>query len=262
MSVILRPGAPADAEACGAIAFEAFRSICAEHNFPLDFPSVAAATDLVTMKLSNPRIYSVVAESDGKVIGSNFLDERNQIAGIGPVSVDPAAQNQGVGQQLMLSTLDRASERGFPGVRLVQAAYHNRSLCLYAKLGFEVRETVSKFDGVPLGVSSPGYHVRKALRADLACCNALCRAVHGHDRAGELVDAVSAGTARVVEHLGTIIGYCTNIAFFGHAIGENNYALKALIGAATGFAGGGFLVPTRNSDLFRWCLQQRLRLIH
>jgi hypothetical protein len=35
-----------------------------------------------------------------------------------------------------------------------------------------------------------------------------------------------------------------------------------LIGAASAFPGGGFLVPTRNGELFRWCLQKGLRLVH
>ncbi|MGA8551181.1 MAG: GNAT family N-acetyltransferase, partial [Stellaceae bacterium] len=41
-----------------------------------------------------------------------------------------------------------------------------------------------------------------------------------------------------------------------------NQGLQALIGAATGFDGGGFLLPTRNSELFRWCLEHGLRLVH
>jgi len=81
-------------------------------------------------------------------------------------------------------------------------------------------------------------------------------------RGGELDDAIKAGTARVVEHLGKITGYATDVVFFAHAVAETNQGLKALIGAAPGFPGGGFLLPTRNGDLFRWCLENRLRLVH
>ena len=41
---------------------------------------------------------------------------------------------------------------------------------------------------------------------------------------------------------------------------ETNEDLKALIGAAPAFGGPGFLVPTRNGDLLRWCLEQGLRI--
>ena len=134
MSVILRQGTPADAAACGAICFEAFRSIASEHNFPWDFPSTEIATGLMKMLLAHPGVYGVVAERDGKVAGSCFLDERGPIAGIGPITVDPAAQNQSIGRRLMIDVIERCTRRGVAGVRLLQSAYHNRSLCLYTKL--------------------------------------------------------------------------------------------------------------------------------
>ena len=66
------------------------------------------------------------------------MDERSAIAGIGPITIAPSVQNGGVGRLLMMAVMNRAAERHLPvGVRLVQATFHNRSLSLYAKLGFE-----------------------------------------------------------------------------------------------------------------------------
>jgi len=263
MNMKLRSGTREDAIVCGVIDFEAFKSISSEHNFPWDFPSVEIATGVVTMMLSNPGFYSVVSEIDGKIVGSNFLDERNPIAGIGPITVDPAVQNQTVGRQLMLAVMERAVKRKFAGVRLVQAAYHNRSLCLYTKLGFETREPLSKMDGAPIGRRISGYDVRPATESDLSACGSLCLLVHGHDRGGELRDAIKQGTAKVVEHLGRITGYATDIAFFAHAVGETNQDIIALIASASDFSSkGGILVPTRNGELLRWCLNNGLRLVH
>jgi GNAT superfamily N-acetyltransferase len=84
---------------------------------------------------SHPGFYAVVAERDGKIEGSNCLDERSLIAGVGPITIEPRGQNRGVGHVLMQAVLDRAAQQNFAGVRLVQAAFHNRSLSLYAKLG-------------------------------------------------------------------------------------------------------------------------------
>jgi len=262
MRVILRPGTPEDAQACGVICFEAFKSIAAEHNFPWPFPSAEVATGLMMRALAHPQVYSVVAERDGKVLGSNFLDERSPIAGVGPITVDPAVQNQTIGRQLMFDVLERGAQRSVAGVRLVQSAYNNRSLCLYTKLGFETRELMSRLNGEPLGIRFVGEEVRPAVKADISVCNALCQRVHGHHRGGELDDAVDQGSARVVEHLGEITAYATDLSFTGHAVAESNQSLKALIGAASGFLRGGFLVPTRNGELFRWCLQHGLRLEH
>jgi predicted N-acetyltransferase YhbS len=261
MTLRLRRGTVADAKECGRIRYEAFKSIAEQHNFPPDFPSVEVATELVTMLLSHPRFYSVVAELDGRTVGCNFLDERSAVAGIGPVSVDPPFMNGAIGRELMESVMDRAAERHFPGVRLLQIAWHYRSLALYAKLGFEIRETVSGLQGPPLGLRIPGYEVRTAREADLPVCHQLCSRVHGHDRAGELADAVRDGTANVVERLGRITGYSTAIGWFHHAIGETNDDLKALIGAAPAFLGPGLLLPARNGELFRWCLANNLRVV-
>ena len=259
--VALRAGLPQDAAAAGAICYEAFKSIAGRHAFPADFPTTDAATGLVASLLANPGVYAVVAELDGRVVGSNFLFENGPIAGIGPITIDPDAQNVGIGRSLMLDVLERARQRRFAGVRLVQAAYHSRSLSLYLKLGFDPREPLSTMQGAPLKIRLPSYDVRAALASDREACNRLCRRVHGHDRAGDLADAIAGGTATVVEREGRITGYATVVGFFGHSVGETNGDLKALIAAADAFAGPGFLLPTRNAELMRWCLDQGLRVV-
>ena len=110
------------------------------------------------------------------------------------------------------------------------------------------------------GTIEPGDFVLP--ESDLEACNRLCRQIHGHDREGELRDAIKQGTAKVVEHLGRITGYATDIGIFAHAVGETNQDIKALIAGAPEIGGGGLLLPTRNGELFRWCLQNGLRLVH
>ena len=261
MKLNMRRATLEDAAVLGQINYDAFKAIGDAHNFPPDFSSVKEAVGAVTSLTSNPGVYSVVAELDGRIAGSNFMDERNPIAGIGPISVDPSMQNQSIGRHLMENVLERVRARDFAGVRLVQTAYHNRSLCLYTGLGFETREPLSVMQGKPLNLKIPGYEVRRAKEGDLEACNALCIRVHGHHRGGELREAIHDGSATVVERLGRITGYATVIAFFGHAVGESNDDLRALIGAAPALLGPGILVPTRNGDLFRWCLSNGLRLV-
>jgi GNAT superfamily N-acetyltransferase len=260
MNVKLRSGTPADAEVCGRICYDAFKAISEAHGFAPDFPAPELAIGVLTSMLANPMFYSVVAEIDGRIVGSNFLDERNPIAGVGPITVDPTVQNRTIGRRLMDAVHERAAEKNFEGVRLIQAGFHTRSLSLYAKLGYDVREHLACVQGKPFGVFIEGHVVRPATEADIENCNQLCREVHGHDRSGELRDSVTKGSAMVVEHDGRISGYATIVGFFGHAVGETNKDLKALIGAAREFAGPGFLLPTRNGELFRWCLSNGLRV--
>lgn len=260
MNVTVREAVDDDWVEAGRICYEAFATLADRHGFPHDFPTVEAASGPIRWLINHPHVYGVVAEGDGRILGSSFLDERSTISAIGPVSVDPTAQNHNVGRVLMAAMLDRAAEQKAPGVRLVQISYHNRSLSLYAKLGFDVREALGAMYGPPLGLTMAGYDVRPATIDDEAACNALCVRVHGHVRHGEVREAIEAGDARVVEHLGRITGYTTGINYFAHSVAETNDDLRALIGAATDFGTPGFLVPLRNTELFRWCLAHGLRV--
>lgn len=211
---------------------------------------------------SHPSFYCIVAEEGNQIVGSNCLDERSIIAGVGPITVAPGVQNRRIGRMLMNAVLERARERGFPGVRLLQAAFHNRSLSLYTNLGFDAREPISIVQGPPINKSIAGAEVRPAQGADLQAASELCARVHGHNRNLELRDGIRAGSARVVTRNGELTGYASALAFFGHAVGESNVELQALIASAESLGGPGILVPTRNTRLLRWCLEQGLRVVY
>ncbi|HEX4166295.1 MAG TPA: GNAT family N-acetyltransferase [Bryobacteraceae bacterium] len=250
-----------DAAICGPICYEAFAAIDRQHNFPPDLPSPEVGTHLLSIMFSHPKMYCIVAEAEGRIVGSNCLDERSIIAGVGPVTVDPRIQNRRIGRALMEAVLDRARQRQFAGVRLVQAAFHNRSMSLYTKLGFVAREPLSIMQGPAIMETLEGTEVRPAQEADVEAASVLCERVHGHNRA-ELRDGIRAGSARAVIRTGALTGYASSLAFFGHAVGETNEDLQALIATAESFGGPGILVPTRNPQLLRWCLEKSLRIVY
>ena len=269
----MRPGKIEDADKVGKIIFEAFSAVANKHSFPPDFPSVDVARGLASSLLSNPRFYSIVAEDNtsnggedkNSIVGSNFLDERsNIVAGVGPLTIDPKYQNKGTGRQLMINVLERAKNKNFPAIRLLQASYHSRSLALYTTLGFEVREPISNMQGKPIQEAIPGRSVRAATESDTESCNTICKTVHGHDRNGELQDSIKQGSAKVVLHENKITGYTCGLTFFNHSVGLTNDDLKALISSATNddsYGGPGILIPSRNAQLFRWCLNNGLRIV-
>jgi predicted N-acetyltransferase YhbS len=257
----IRQATAADAAECGRICFEAFNAISGRHGFPCDIPSVEAATGVLAMLFGHPECYCIVAEHGGRIVGSNCMDERSAVFGVGPITVDPSSQNKGVGRYLMEAAMERASERGAAGVRLVQATFHMRSLALYASLGFEVRELLCCMQGRTLQHDVPECEVRAATAEDLEACNALAMRMHGFHRGRELEDALGQGSARVVERGGRITGYASSLAFFGHAAAATNLDMMALIASAEGFGGPGILVPARDSVLFEWCLAAGLRVV-
>jgi GNAT superfamily N-acetyltransferase len=259
--VTVRDAVPADAERCGEIFYHAFASIAERHNFPVEPGSPEFTQFKSAQMLTHDGFSAFVAERDAQIIGCAFADERGSIVGVGPVAVDPLNQDSGVGRRLTSAVLERERARGVAGVRLVQTAYHYRSLSLYAKLGFVVRETLSVVQGRPPALSLAGRGVRPARPEDLDACADVCRRVHGHERTAELADAVAAGTAAVVERPDRISGYASGFGYGWHAVAETNEDLIALLGSADGFIGLGILVPSRNGELLRWCLDNGLRIV-
>ena len=260
--VTLRAVEAEDASACAQILFDAFGGIHDQHRFPRDFPALEAASGLMAMWIPHPSVWGVAAELDSRVVGSNFLDERSPIRGVGPITVDPNSQSAGVGRRLMEAVIERGE--GAPGIRLLQDAFNMRSLSLYESLGFDVKEPVAVISGAPRSGPVEGVEVRPMDEGDLDECEALCRKVHGFERTGELGDAIQALAPFVAVHDGRIAAYASSVTFWpmNHGVAESEEDMTALLrGAAAQVEEPlGFLVPLR-TDLFRWCLGEGLRLV-
>jgi predicted N-acetyltransferase YhbS len=264
-SVHVRPIGSADVEAAARVAFEAFAAIADQHHFPRDFPTVDSSRSLISAFTAHPSIWGVVAEHDGHIVGSNFLDERGPIRGVGPITVAPDAQAAGIGRILMQAVIERAA--GAPSVRLLQDSFNTGSLALYASLGFEVAEQVVLLAGTPSGSFEPAGRVRPLAPADLDACEALCVAVHGFERTAELRDALETPGLTPVVGIrgGRLVAYATTFADFGtaYAVAESDDDLFELIAGATSAGGppASFLLPLHQHALLRRCLTAGLRVV-
>jgi GNAT superfamily N-acetyltransferase len=263
--VQIRGATTADAEVCGRILYEAFHGIATERGFPDDFPTAEFATMVFTWMAESPAHYGVVAERDGQIVGSNFLDERDDIRGVGPISVDPAVQGSGAGRMLMEAVIERG--RGARGIRLLQDAFNPVSMSLYAGLGFDIKEPVVRIMGEPRSDTPADVEVRPLEHADLEACGELCRSVHGIERTGELATGIE-GPILIPVGLfrdGRLTAYATTTVIWpqGHGVAETEEGLRALLlgGAAAAGAPLDFLLPTRSAELFRWALSEGLRVV-
>jgi len=265
MRIRIRPARQADIPDCGRILFTAFKNVADRHGFPPDFSSPEAALGVARVLVASRRFYGVVAEaeSDGHILGSNFLSERDPIRSVGLLSVDPQAHGQGIGRQLMEAVLARASAA--PSVRLVQDAFNAVSLALYASLGFDVKEPLALVAGKPKTPPPRGVDVRPLRHRDLEACSALCERVHGFPRASEMRDAVDHFSPMVAIRHGRICAYATTLTQWqvAHAVAETEEDLQGLILAAGATTAEplSFLVPTRRATFFRWCLREGFRIV-
>jgi GNAT superfamily N-acetyltransferase len=268
-SLTVRRIRESDVLECGRIGFAAHKSLSDRYGYPPEQPSVDFSIGLIRMKLNDPNAWGAVAESgrDHRVAGSVFLNTfpNCPVAVIGPLTVSPSSEG-GVGRGLLLAALEEANGRGFEQVRLVQSPSHPRSLALYSKLGFDLREPLALVGGAPIAArsgdgNSDPRSVRLAGRDDLASCDRLCARIHGFERQFELSQAIRQRVATVVERRGRIVGYAAGVGFIGHAVAETTEDLEALVGSATSFQGPGFFVPLRNGKLLRWLLGAGLKVV-
>jgi predicted N-acetyltransferase YhbS len=261
----VRPIEPSDAGEGSRILYEAFREIHDYHRFPGAYPTLEVAAHFADQFIDHPSIWGVVAVSDGRIMGSSFIDERGPIRGIGPVSVDPQTQDRGVGRRLMEAMLERSS--GARGVRLSQDSFNRSSLALYASLGFEVREPAVLVGGRPGSAPRSGFDIRPLEENDIEECERLCLSVHGFERTDELRDALRTPvfSPLVVVRDGRIAAYATTLSYFpaAHSVAASEDDMRALIlgSAAIDAQPASFLLPTRQNGLFRWCLSEGLRIV-
>ena len=254
-----------DHEAVARVMYEAFAGIHDRHRFPRDFPTLDVARELVAAVSTHPSIWGVVAEADGRVVGSNFLDERGPVRGVGPITVDPDAQAAGAGRLLMEAVIERGARAD--GIRLLQDSFNTASLALYSSLGFRAEEPVALVAGTPSGAPRRGVEVRPLVEDDIPACEELCVSVHGFERTRELRDAlaVPAFNPYVALRAGRIVAYATTLDEFGaaYAVAESEENMAALIAGAVVPDGpaASFLLPLHQHDLLRWCLAAGLRIV-
>lgn len=260
----LRKPTAEDIKESGKIIYEAFRSIGEKHNFPLDFPTEESGYGMAEIVINDPKVYGVIAEKDGRIVGSNFLWEHDSIVGVGPITIVPDLQSNGVGKRLMQDVIERGQSA--PGIRLVQDAFNSASMSLYASLGFNVVEPLVLIEGnLREFESANDAEVRPFEEKDLEECADLCRKIHGFDRKNELRQISKNFKSFVAVRDGRIAAYASNPGMWqlNHAVAETTDDMKTLLSGAANLSGAklSFLLPTRQSELFRWCLKNGLRVV-
>lgn len=263
MNLVIRRATSADIDVCSRINYEAFKGIAERHQFPnTDFPTLDFSTEIIDLLINSPSFFDVVAESDGAVVGCGFMDERNPIRGIGPVSVDRTFQGKGTGRQIMKALLEQGKE--VAGIRLVQESFNVASLALYISLGFEVKEPFVLMEGKLRSQPLSEFEVRPLTNEDVGECASLCEKLYGCDRTNDFEYALNFFSPFVACKQGRIVAYTCAVSAFAHSLAETEADMQALllgVAASNSEAQISFHLPVRYASLFRWCLQEGLRAI-
>ncbi|PSN15264.1 GNAT family N-acetyltransferase [filamentous cyanobacterium CCP5] len=252
----LVPLQPDHIPAISRICYAAFSGLQSRHRIHVDIPDVETAGMIISHVANRPDYTGVVAILDGQVVGSNFLLHADEVAGVGPITVDPTVQSQGIGRSLMAWATQEVQRRGIRQVRLFQEAVNAISLSLYTSVGFAWRDSAALMQAVPAAADSP--LVRPLGQADLPAVAALSRQAYGFSRASDAAQLLAADfPGFILERQGVPAGYWI-ASLFGHGCAETDEDLLTLVGHGTRHLPPPFAVficPLSRAEGFRRCLQ-------
>jgi GNAT superfamily N-acetyltransferase len=230
MPIELRPPIFEDVSELGRICYEAFKDISDSHHFPPDFESVTAPRMFMGMLIQREDVFGVKAILDGQLAGSNFLMTSDEVAGVGPITIEVPLQGQGIGRALMKAVLDHARETNTEMVRLVQDGFNLTSLSLYASLGFDVKSPLALMQPQP--APEPDPSVRPLTRDDLSAVEELSRRIYKVNRRNELEALLPVFPAFIRERNGRPTGYLM-MGMIGHGVFETEDDAVTTVGEAT-----------------------------
>ncbi len=266
MAVTLTTVLPEQAQEVGTLVHEAFLDIAERHNFPPAYATPQIPSLVIRLIAQTEGWESYLLTEGDRPIACNFGDERDEIVGVGPVAVAVDQQGRGLGRRVMEALLERADERGFRSVRLIQSAYNMQSFSLYHKLGFNVTEALALVQGRPPEDASPHGTTRDYGAADVDACDRLHHEVMGYGRRNDLEAMARFAPPVVIERDGAVAGYLTRFpgeeVTVTHGVARDEQALRDLI-IGTARAASEQLVlfiPTSQAATLRWALANGFRL--
>ncbi len=262
MALRLVPAEPQHVRELGRICFEAFKEVQDRGCGTRDFPTVDIARQVMGMLVQRDDFYSVSALDDGQVVGSNFLSLMDPVAGVGPVTVDPFYQGQGVGRALMQDVINYAQHNNIRQVRLFHDSFNVASLSLYTSMGFDVKDSVALMQAAP--AVEADNNVRPIVEPDLHAIEELSKSIYKTSRRNEVAAAAPYGFATFLrEHQGRVTGYLLP-GNFGHGVAETEEDALAVVGEAARRLppeAARFFCPLSEGSFYRKALQAGCRTI-
>ena len=252
MALELVPTTAASIPRLSVICHEAFSALHDRCGIERDIPSPEVGEMIIGQTVQRPDYTGVMAVLDGVVVGSNFLCFADEIAGVGPITVDPKLQSKGIGRVLMQWAIDEARRREIRQVRLFQEAINTTSLSLYTALGFDWRDSAVLMQATPAAEEDP--EVRPITAQDLPAVAELSRLAYGFSRAGDAAQLLQWQVPGFLKLRGGKPVAYLFATLFGHAGAETDEDLLALAAQAARHLPppvAKFICPMARTGLFR-----------
>lgn len=293
-SIIMRPATEADIESIAQICQDAFAAFNSYYGQPNTWPPREEndlSKQIAEWKTSHQCIEYVVAvsvDSEGneiEVLGSNGIDLRDSVGGIGIISVKTTSQTQGLGRVLMKSVMEMGQKRGVERMSLMVDGMNHGAFGLYTSLGFNVVEFCVWLDGLVSDeeeegalqrAEASGITVRRMGQDDVLNCNCLFETSFGFSRvngirdsrADKLKDTALVAARATGQGKEDIVGYTTMLNASGHYLAQNGEILEAMIAFGSRMLKSNSMLPSlsfhlmarHNPLVLRWALKVGFRI--
>lgn len=146
---------------------------------------------------TQPECQPVVAEFDGRLVGTGVGTTNGRVGWVGTIWVDPEQRGGGLGRALTQAVIDGLEAAGCRTLLLVAT---DQGLPLYERMGFELqtRYRILEAPGLDPDAAPPDPEVRPLEAADLESICALDRIATGEDRGHAIRRFASPETAKVL----------------------------------------------------------------
>jgi len=218
----------------------------------------------------------VAVDASGTIVGSNLVELRDEVAGVGPISVKTDVASKGIGRMLMQAVMRAAQRNGKGIVRLHAIGSNNKSSSLYLSCGFDPVVTCGHYEGVCTAAPPEGqgfiFHDLSAKYVD--GCDELHKRVYGCSRRNDIKAMIShpAPGGVVSDARGKVVAYSTGCFLSGHSVAttfeafqfmtvEMSKKIEEARSAGAPLPPCTFFVPHTYPDVLRWLARSGFRLV-
>lgn len=187
---------------------------------------------------SQPACHAIVADLDGRVVGTGVGTANGPVGWIGTIWVEPVRRGEGLGRALTEAVIGELEAAGCRTLVLVAT---DQGLPLYERMGFTHQARYQVLEATGLGADAPGDDaVRPFAPSDLPAMLALDRMATGEDRGHAIERFATPDSTKVLIDAGEVCAFVIRAPWGGGAtIAPDRAAARRILDARRRASGAG-----------------------